>query len=114
MNTYRKLLTLVSTIVIAACAVILVMAGQDSTTSTPVQVEQRQSDANAAEKQTLRLIEKHGCWTKKAPAGVIPGHAVITHAEQTKPSYVGSLGVEVAIQQINGEDYGIQVHAFCP
>jgi hypothetical protein len=25
-----------------------------------------------------RLLDKHDCWTSKAPEGVIPGHAIVT------------------------------------
>lgn len=59
------------------------------------------------------FIQKYDCWTSEGPKNVVPGHAVITFPNG-KTRYVGSLGVEAALQQIFADaDYGLTVHAFC-
>lgn len=111
MNPWRKTLGLLSVLVIAVTAAFVLSTGQDP---APVQVQQRHTDASSAENLVARLMDQHGCWAPDVDTDVVPTHAIITPKGSSEPELVDSLGVEVAIQQLNGEDYGIVVHAFCP
>lgn len=57
-----------------------------------------------------RIIERHGCWTSTAPAGVIPGHAVVS-----RPGHLATLApAGPALDAVFGEGHrSLTVHAFC-
>lgn len=61
------------------------------------------------------MVEDHGCWTGEAPAdmeGVFPGHVVVTRDGELV--YGGRKLAGQALSQIfEGEDHGLDVHAFC-
>lgn len=63
------------------------------------------------------LIQRHGCWTGKAPAdmeGAIPGHVIVTRPGADAPEYGGARLVGLALDQaFNGADNGLTIHAFC-
>lgn len=62
------------------------------------------------------LIEKHDCWTGRAPAdmaGKLPGHAVVSF-RNLAPAYVGTNGVGPALEHVfEARHPEITVHAFC-
>lgn len=60
------------------------------------------------------LIQRHDCWTGEAPAGVIPGHVVVTIDGHVAPTYGGPALTGQALDQLfGGKDAGLTVHAFC-
>lgn len=59
-----------------------------------------------------RLVDRHDCWTKAGPTGVIPGHVVATRDGHTV--YGGPRLTGRALDQIfNDADHGLTVHGFC-
>lgn len=65
------------------------------------------------------MIAKHHCWSGEGPAGVIPGHAVVT-MPNGELRYVGHKLTGWALDQLPKEvtgkapvDHGLEVHAFC-
>lgn len=58
------------------------------------------------------LLERHHCWTRDGPDGVIPGHAVVTIDGRVR--YVGEQVTGHALEQLfDGVDHGLVVHGFC-
>lgn len=58
------------------------------------------------------LLERHDCWTKNGPDGVIPGHAVVTIDGRAR--HVGDQITGQALEQLfDGADHGLVVHGFC-
>lgn len=59
-----------------------------------------------------RLVEQHDCWTGTAPAGVVPGHVVVTVDGRVR--YSARL-VDDALEAVFGTPHvDLVVHAFCP
>ena len=66
----------------------------------------------AVEGSPAALVAKHDCWTGEAPAGVVPGHVVVTVGGVTRLG--GERMVSKALAQVfDGTDHGLTVSAFC-
>jgi hypothetical protein len=94
--------------VVSFLAVIALAPGGDAIPAAPIADE-----APAHVTRGERLIEQHGCWTGEAPADVtIPGHVVVTR--DGRVVYGGPRLVGQALGQVfEGEEHGLDVHAFC-
>lgn len=60
------------------------------------------------------LIAERDCWVGEGPAGVVPGHVVVTKPGRVAPTYGGARLTGMALQQVfEGVDHGLRVHGFC-
>lgn len=60
------------------------------------------------------LVDRHGCWSGEGPAGVIPGHVVVTLPGDDDPTYGGHRLAGRALEQaIDGVDHDLAIHGFC-
>jgi hypothetical protein len=58
---------------------------------------------------TRALLERHGCWTDRAPAGVTPSHAVVTLPGGEPALVAAAIGFGIWLDG----DPGV-LHGFCP
>ena len=58
------------------------------------------------------LIAANDCWTDEAPAGVVPGHVVVTVDGVSLLGGERMVGKALA-QVFDGADYGLTVNGFC-
>jgi hypothetical protein len=109
--------------VTAACIVVGFAVGlavgptvlSDTKTSAPV-VDKLPTVADSHEAAVADLLERHRCWTAKAPPpwrGKLPAAAVVTPPGATMPSH-GSRYVGPALEHVfEGKHPGLVVHGFC-
>lgn len=59
--------------------------------SRPVvpEVVQRHLGGSAGAQSVEDMLAAHDCWTGEAPAGVVPGHVVVTLVGESEPTYGG-------------------------
>ena len=113
-KTFRR--TIASAIVRAILIVAGLVAGYATVAHLmpidAVSPEHRDVPAAQVTAKAERLIEAHDCWTQDGPAGVIPGHVVVSH--QGRTVYGGARLAGMALEQLfDGADHGLVVHGFC-
>ena len=55
-----------------------------------------------------RLIERHDCWTERAPGGVVPARAVVTLPGERPRTVSADVGFAIWLEGAPG-----RLHAFC-
>ena len=84
----------------------LAATGTPYTAADPMDARPEVTDSAAA------LLAANDCWTDEAPAGVVPGHVVVTVDGQ--PQLGGSHMTGQALAQLfDGADHGLTIHGFC-
>jgi hypothetical protein len=98
--------SLLSTGVATAAFVSLLVGAQglviEDSAVTPAPVSEQGAD------RATRLVERRDCWTGEAPAGVVPGHAVVTLPGERAALVPAEVGFGIWLDGDPG-----RLHAFC-
>lgn len=71
--------------------------------------QQRQREQARIAAHTQELLTDHGCWSGQAPAGAVPGHAVVTLPGAEPTLVPADVGYGIWLDGDPGE-----LHGFCP